>query len=335
MRAIPDLRPASREHRFDWPGAAVAAVAVGGLTFGAIRGQQTAWHQPMAVGALVVGVAAVVLFPVLMARRRDPLVPLELFRNPTFSAVNVSTFLVYGSLYLVLYLQSLFLQGVLGYSALGAALAGLPLGIALVALSTPAGSLATRFGARRFLVGAPLVMAAGALLWLRVTPASAAWRARLDDPSSLLPPGAFLTDVLPATLLFGLGISGFVVPLTTTLMASIPVDRAGLGSAINNALSRVGQPLFSAIAFILLSERFYGSLAAQVPGLNAADSAIRSTIQPLNLPGAGSSPAMVAAAAVASTDAFHATLVAAAVLLVLGALVNARVADNQAIARQS
>jgi EmrB/QacA subfamily drug resistance transporter len=323
-RAIPELRPEGTPRRFDWPGAVTAAVAIGGLTFGAIRGQQTGWGQPAAIAALGVGAAAVVLFPILMTRRRDPLVPLGLFRNRTFRAMNVSTFLVYGAMYLSLSLQSLFLQGVLGYSPLGAALALLPQGLTLVLLSARAGHLAQRFGTRRFLVGGPLLMAAGALAWLRVGPASAPWIARAADTSSLVPSGGFLADVLPATLLSALGLAIFVVPLTTTLMASIPVDRAGLGSAINNALSRVGQPLFSAIAFILLTGRFYASLAAHVSGIDPADPALRSTIQPLNGTAPGIDPLVAAAAAVASADAFHEALIGAAALFALGALVNAR-----------
>lgn len=324
FRAIPELLPEGPRRRFDSVGAVTAAVAIGGLTFGAIRGQQTSWQQPAAVGALVVGTLALILFPILMSRRRDPLVPLGLFRNRTFSAVNLSTLLVYGALYLVLYLQSLFLQGVAGYSPLGAALVSLPLGLALVLLSARAGTLATRYGVRPFLIGGPLLMSAGTLLWLRVGPATVPWLASLTDPTTLIPPGTFLGDVLPATVVFAVGLSAFVVPLTTTLMASVPVDRAGLGSAINNALSRVGQPLFSAVAFILLTERFYASLASQVPGLDGLGSALRTVIQPLNAPGAGIDPALIKAAASASADAFHATMVGAAVLLVLGAVVNAR-----------
>ena len=323
-RAIPDLLPDGPRRRFDSLGALTAAVAIGGLTFGAIRGQQTSWQQPAAVGALVLGTLALILFPILMNRRRDPLVPLGLFRNRTFSAVNLSTLLVYGALYLVLYLQSLFLQGVAGYSPLGAALAGLPQGLALVLLSARAGTLAIRHGVRPFLIGGPFLMSAGTLLWLRVTPSSTPWLASLTDLPSLVPPGAFLSDVLPATVVFALGLSAFVVPLTTTLMASVPVDRSGLGSAINNALSRVGQPLFSAVAFILLTERFYASLASQVPGLDRFSPALRAAIQPLNAPGAGVDPALIAAAASASADAFHATVIGAAVLLMLGAAVNAR-----------
>jgi EmrB/QacA subfamily drug resistance transporter len=324
LRFIPDLRSGSDAPRFDWPGSAAVAVAVGGLTFGAIRGQESGWSQPAAIAALAVGAAALLAFPVLMARRRDPLVPLELFRNRTFAAVNLSTFLVYGALFLVLYLQSLFLQNAVGYSALGAAIAAVPQGICLVLLSARAGTLASRHGMRPFMIGGPLVMAAGAALWLRVGPTSSPWLARLDDPASLLPSTGFFIDVLPAALLFAIGISIFVVPLTTTLMASIPVERAGLGSGINNALSRVGQPLLSAAAFILVSERFYASLASLVPGLDPGDPAIRAAIQPLNPPGPGLETALVSAAQLASADAFHTAIVGAAALLVLGAVVNAR-----------
>lgn len=324
LRSIPELRSASAAPRFDWPGSAAVAIAVGGLTFGAIRGQETGWSQPSAIVALAVGAVAMLAFPLLMARRRAPLVPLELFRNRTFAAVNLSTLLVYGALFLVLYLQSLFLQNVVGYSALGAAIAAVPQGICLVLLSARAGTLASRHGMRRFLVGGPFLMAVGAALWLRVAPTSSPWLARLDDPASLVPSTGFIVDVLPATLLFAIGISIFVVPLTTTLMASIPIDRAGLGSGINNALSRVGQPLFSAAAFIVLSERFYASLASLVPGFNPTDVGMRASLQPLNLPGPGIDAAVASAARLASADAFHAAVIGAAFLLVLGAVVNAR-----------
>ena len=201
-----------------------------------------------------------------MLRRRDPLVPPSLFRSRTFSAINLSTFLIYAALYVLLYLQNLFLQGVLGYSPLAAAIVSLPSGLALALLSAWAGTLAGRIGARRFLVGGPLLMLAGSLWWLRIPASSTPWLARLDDAASLVPPIAALTDPLPATLLFGLGISLVVAPLTSTLMSSVPVERAGLASALNNALSRVGQPLASAAIFILITDRFYASLAVARPG---------------------------------------------------------------------
>ncbi|MES2209976.1 MAG: MFS transporter [Chloroflexota bacterium] len=324
LRYVPDLRPITDRTRFDWLGALVAAVAVGGLSFGAIRGQQVAWTEPGPLVMLGVGLVAVVVFPVLMVRRRDPLVPPELFRNRTFTAINISTVLIYAALYVLLYMQSLFLQGVLGYSPLGAALIGLPTGIALALISAWAGVLAGRYGPRRFLVGGPLVMAAGTLWWLRVPSDSTPWLAQAGDPASLVPPLAAFIDPLPAILGFGIGIAFVVAPLTSTLMSAVAVERAGLASAINNALSRVGQPLASAVIFILITERFYASLAAAVPGLDSRSGDLRAAVQPLNAPDPSVGTAIEQAARLASTESFHATILVVAGLLLAGAWVNWR-----------
>ena len=112
-------------------------------------------------GILGIGAVALLAFPILMVRRRDPLVPPALFRSRTFSAINVSTLLIYAALYVLIYMQSLFLQGVLGYSPLAAALTSLPTGLLLAFLSAYAGTLAGRYGARPFLVGGPLLMVLG------------------------------------------------------------------------------------------------------------------------------------------------------------------------------
>jgi EmrB/QacA subfamily drug resistance transporter len=321
-RYVPELRTAERPIRLDWLGAVVGAVAVGGLAFGAIRGQQVAWSEPGPAITLVIGAAALVAFPILMLRRRDPLVPPSLFRSRIFSAINLSTLLIYGALYVLLYVQSLFLQNVLGYTALAAAITGLPTGIALALLSAVAGTLAGRYGARRFLVGGPLLMVAGVLWWLRVPATSSPWLARLDAPASLVPPISALTDPLPAVLLFGIGISLVVAPLTSTLMGSVPLERAGLASAINNTLSRVGQPLLSAGIFIVVTDRFYQSLATRIPGLDPGSAGLRLEVQPLNLPAAGVDAALADAARLASAEAFHATILVVAALLLAGALVN-------------
>jgi len=322
LRYVPALHPAAIRVRFDWAGALVAAVAVGGLAFGAIRGQQVSWSEPAPVVALGVGLVALISFPILMLRRRDPLVPLSLFRNRTFSVINLATLLIYAGLYVLLYVQNLFLQGVLGYSPIGAALIGLPTGLALVFLSAWAGTMAGRFGARRFLVGGPLIMAVGALWWLRVPADSTPWVAKLDVPASLLPPLAALIDPLPAILLFGIGIALVVAPLTSTLMSSVPVGRAGLASAINNALSRVGQPLASAAIFILITDRFYASLAGRVAGLDPRSAALRSAVEPLNAPSQGVDASIAQAARFASAEAFQASVLVVVGLLVAGAFVS-------------
>jgi predicted MFS family arabinose efflux permease len=257
-----------------------------------------------------------------MSRRPDPLVPLELFRNRRFAVINLSTFLIYGALYVFLGYNAIFVQGTLGYSALAASVVGLPVGILLSLLSTRVGSLAGRIGPRRFLVTGPLLMAGGMLWYARIPATSEAWAADLGAPASLLPPGSAIVDVVVPVVLFGVGISLVVAPLTSTLMSSIPVARAGLGSAINNAISRVGQPLIGAIVFIAITASFYNGLADRVPGLDPTDPAIRATIAPLNGPPADASVELGLATREASTDAFRLALLVSAVLLASGAAVN-------------
>ena len=155
-------RATRRRHgRFDWLGALVAALAVGGLSFGLIRGQERGWSDPVAVVALVTGVIAVVTFPILMTRRPDPLVPLGPLPVAGVRVINLATFFIYGALYSTSG-TSVFLQGVLGYTALGGRRRRAPRrGAADASLSTRVGTVAGRVGARPFLVVGPLLMAAG------------------------------------------------------------------------------------------------------------------------------------------------------------------------------
>jgi EmrB/QacA subfamily drug resistance transporter len=322
IRHVTESRNPDADPRFDWVGSIVGALAVGGLAFGAIRGQDRQWNDSIAWIALAVGVVCLVLFPILMARRPHPLVPLSLFRIREFAVINLSTFLIYGALYVGFTYSALLYQGTLGYSALGSAIVGLPTGILLVTFSARVGGLVGRFGPRIFLVVGPLLMAAGQLWLARIPATSAPWVASLNDIKSLIPPIDVVIDVLPAVILFGIGISMVVAPLTSTLMSSIPSANSGLGSAINNALSRVGQPLIGALIFIAISASFYSSLATQVPGLDPSDPAIRAAIVPLNPPKAGVSQEEAAAAKVASVDAFHLAALVSVGLLVAGAVTN-------------
>jgi len=141
LRHMPESRDESSSGHFDWLGATVAVIAVGGLAFGAIRGQDRRWADPLAWAALGVGAVALVAFPILMARRPYPLVPLGLFRLRRFATINLSTLLIYGALYTMFTVQALFLQGVVGYSATAAGLIGVPTGILLTVLSTRVGAL--------------------------------------------------------------------------------------------------------------------------------------------------------------------------------------------------
>ena len=308
--------------QFDWLGAAAVALAVGGLSYGAIRGQEQHWADPSAWVALVVGTVATVSLVPLMLWRRNVLVPPSLFRSRNFTVTNISTMLIYGALYVLGYFLAVFLQGTLGYTALASGLISVPTGLMLAFLSTTFGQLAGRYGPRRFMAIGPALMALGLLWYLRLPATSQAWTATVGDLRSLVPPASFVVDVLPAILLFGAGISMLVAPLTTALMTSVPVGNSGLASAINNAISRIGPLLATSVIFIAISTAFYANLADRLPGVDVTSPQVREQVSPLNPPRNDAPDALKAAALGASTDAFHLAMLIAALLCAAGAAVN-------------
>ena len=322
-RHVVESRSHERPAGFDWLGAIIVGIAVGGLAFGAIYGQQRNWRDPLAFVMLAVGALGTIALPFYMARARNPLIPLSLFKSRAFTTINISTLLIYGAMLASGYSQALFVQGTLGYSAAAAGLMFIPGGLLLTLLSPRAGTLSGRYGARPFLIVGPLLMAAACLLYTRVPATSAAWHLTLDHPSSLIPPTSYLIDFFPAALIFGLGLCIMVAPLTAALMASVPVDHAGLASSINNAVSRIGPQLAGALVFVVVTAVFYSSLAARVPGTDPGSSELRSEVSPLNRPTAAARAAVIAQAPYASADAFHAAMLIAAGLLAAGATANA------------
>lgn len=275
----------------DWIGALLFALAAGGLSFGVVYGQAHAWRSPLAWTSVVLGVASAAALPPWLGRARHPLVPPSLFSSRSFTVINVATLVIYGALYVFGYYQPLYLQGVAGWSAAAAGLAGIPASILVVLLSSRTGRLAGEFGPRPFLGAGPLLMALGTL-----------WLARI--PTRV----AYLPDVLPATLLTGVGVALLVTPLTAALMGSVPSHNAGVASAFNNAISRVGPQLAGSAAFVAVSAFFFARLGAQPPG-----------VSPLNRP---ADPRWLAPALDASTGAFHLAMVVCACLLVAGALIS-------------
>lgn len=321
LRHVSESRNEHASGRFDWLGAAVIALAVGGLAYGAIRGQERNWQDASALVALGLGAAALLAFPSVM-RRKDALIPLSLFASRNFSTLNLSTFLIYGALYVSGYYQTLFVQGILGYTALAAGFLGLPMGLLLTLLSARVGAGSGRYGIRRFLVAGPLLMALGMLWFTRTPPDSTAWVARPGELQSLIPPAAYWVDIFPGTLLFALGLVLLVAPITAGVMAAVPPERTGLGSAINNAVSRVGPQLAGALIFVLITASFYGDLQGRT-GLDANSASMREQIAPLNRPAPAVSRETAQVAREASTRAFHLSMGLCAGLLGLGAVVNA------------
>ena len=322
VRFVPESRDEHASGHVDWLGSLVVTLAVGGLAFGTIRGQQTGWTQPEVVASLVVGALAAIALPFMMLHRPDPLVPPRLFRSRNFTVTNISTLVIYGALYVSLTFQGIFLIGTLGYNEQAAGIAGVPGSLFLVFLSTRFGALAAKRGPRVFMTLGPAVMAVG-ILWLARLPAtSEPWVLGTGDGSSLLPPGSYFTDLLPSQLIFGFGLSMMVAPLTTALMTSVPASNSGVASAVNNAISRVGSPLVNALIFVAVASSFYAAVGELVPSADVDAPTFRSTVSPLNAPPQDVSPEIRAAARTASTDAFHLAVLVSAGLLIAGAAVN-------------
>jgi MFS family permease len=322
-RHVAESRSEARPAGFDWLGAIIVGMAVGGLAFGAVYGQQRDWRDPVAFIMLAVGALATAGLPFYMARARNPLIPLSLFKSRAFTTINISTLLIWGALFAVGYNSALFMQGTLGYSAAAAGLTFIPGSLLLTFLSPRFGSLASRYGPRRFLVAGPLLVAAACVWYARIPATSAPWNLRPGSQSSLLPPASYLIDFLPASIIFGFGMSILVAPLTAGLMASVPVANAGLASSINNAVSRIGPQLAGALIFVAVTAVFYVSLASRVGGVDPNSATLRAEVSPLNRPAASAPAAVTAQARYASADAFHAAMLIGVGLFAAGAAVNA------------
>ena len=220
--AAPESR-AARPGRFDALGALLTVVGLGALTYTLTYAASGRPGLLLAGGLLTVG--ALVSLLVVESRAVDPLLPLSLFRSRVFSAANAMTLLVYGALGVVFFVLVLQLQVSSGWSALSAGLTALPVTIALMFLSTGAGRLSTRIGPRIPMTVGPLVCGLGCALLVRVG-AGTTWYA-----------------VLPGLIVFALGLALLVAPLTASVLAAAPDDRAGVASGINNAVARAGSLL--------------------------------------------------------------------------------------------
>lgn len=207
-----------------WPdvaGAAAVTVGLAGVTYPLIEVPIHGWNQLTVAGA-VIGIAGLVGFPFIEARTRSPLMPPSLFRSWQFTGANLTTFAVYGALGGALFLLALQLQQSLGYSALATGIVMIPTPIIMLLTSPWMGALSQRTGPRPLMTTGPLVAAVGLVLMARITPGA-----------------SLFADVLPAVVVFGIGLSITVAPLTSTVLAAVPENHVGAASGANNAFSRI------------------------------------------------------------------------------------------------
>jgi EmrB/QacA subfamily drug resistance transporter len=222
MRLLKKTPPPAARPAVDVRGAALCALGLGATVFSLIEQGHYGWASPFIYIPLTVGVLAFGGFLLLESRTKAPMLPLGLFTVRNFGVGNASTAAIYAGLSVATFLVTVYVQQIGGYTAIQAGLALLPVTLFMFVLSPRFGALSGRYGPRLFMTVGPLIAAAGFLLMLRVHA-----------------PIVYITQLLPGTLLFGLGLAATVAPLTTAILSSIEGTRAGIASATNNAVARM------------------------------------------------------------------------------------------------
>jgi EmrB/QacA subfamily drug resistance transporter len=300
--------------RVDGGGAALCAFGLGGPVFALIEQPRLGWSSSAVWGPLVAGVLLLAAFVLYESRARDPMLPLGLFRRRNFSAGNIETFAMYAGLSILFFFLVLFLQQIGGYSPLQSGLATLPVTITMFLLSRRFGALADRFGPRVFMGGGPLVAAVGLLLFQRVG-------VHVDYVSALL----------PALVVFSLGLSLTVAPLTAAVLAGAERE-AGIASGVNNAIARVAGLLGTAAVGAAVASSFGSDLGKRLAGTELGGAARQAVVEARKLPlgrpdvhGLPSAQAhlLLRAAEGASLHSFHLGLAIAAILVAAGGIAGA------------
>src|SRR5271167_444569 len=316
LLVVPEAAPRERGgRRVDVPGALLCAGGLGGTVFALIEQPRLGWSSPAVAIPLVAGIVLLVCFLLYEARAADPMLPLGLFRRRNFAAGNIETFAMYAGLSILFFFLVLFLQQIGGYTPLQSGLATLPATLVMFALSRRFGALADRIGPRLFMGGGPLVAAAGLLLLQRVT-------LKVD----------YVSEVLPALLVFSLGLSMTVAPLTAAVLAGAGKEQSGFASGVNNAIARVAGLLGTASLGAVVAASFASTLEHRLSGTAlgaSAQAAVRQAKRlPLGRPDIHGLPplqgrALASAAEQASLHSFHLGMAIAAALVAGGGVVGA------------
>src|SRR5437667_1383863 len=222
---IAESRDESEEQRLDLPGLLSSAVGLFALTYGLIESNNYGWTSGRILGSFALAAVALAVFVLLEMRQRLPMLDLSLFRNATFSGANTVMLLVALAMFGVFFFNSLYLATILHYSPIQTGATFLPMTVLIVLLAPAAGKFSDRVGSR-WLMGAGLISLAASLLSF-----------------STLGVGSSFWDVLPGLLLGGVGMSLAMTPTTAAAMGSVPIDKAGVGSAVLNSMRQVGGSL--------------------------------------------------------------------------------------------
>jgi len=248
MRAI-QTDKASRRAKVDIMGALLCALGLGGAVYALIEQPHYGWGSPLIYGPLIAGVVLLGTFSAYENKVSKPMLPLSLFRNHNFSVGNVATLGIYAGLSIATFLIVLFLQQVNNYSALLSGLALLPVTLIMFVLSPRFGALSGKYGPRFFMGFGPLIAGAGFLLMLRMTPHV-----------------HYFSQLFPAVVVFGIGLSITVAPLTAAILGDVPKAQAGIASAVNNAIARIAGLVAIAAVGAVVAIQFGNSLQHSMAG---------------------------------------------------------------------
>jgi EmrB/QacA subfamily drug resistance transporter len=311
--AVPRRAQGTAHPPVDWQGGVLSFLALAGPTLALIRQPMSGWGAPDVAFPALGGALFLALFLVRESRTAHPMLPLELFRRRNFAAGNAQTFAMYAGLSMLFFYLVLFLQQVAGYTALEAGVATLPTTIVMFALSRRFGKLADRLGPRWFMGIGPLVAAAGLVALMRVG-------ADVD----------YAGELLPALLVFSLGLTATVAPLTATVLSDADEQRAGIASGVNNAIARAAGLLGVAALGAVVAAQFASGLRAHVDvsALSASGRAVVRAAEDRVLGRADASELAPAEGAVvarateaAAVRAFHVGMAISAALVALGGAV--------------
>lgn len=255
---VPESRNANAR-RIDWLGASLATVALAGLVYGFLESASLGWKHPRVFGSLVLGFVCLVMFVLAESRVRAPMLPLDLFKSPSFSGANLLTLFLYAALGIFFFLFPLNLIQIQKYSATKTGAAALPAIFLIFFLSRWSGGLVTHYGPKIPLIVGPLIAAAGFMLFTLPSFNADYW-----------------TTLFPGFLVLGLGMAVSVAPLTTVVMTSVEQDRAGTASGINNAVARMAGVLAVAVLGAVMIAAFGHSLKDSLAGLHLDANVVQS-----------------------------------------------------------
>ncbi|MGB0525277.1 MAG: MFS transporter, partial [Flammeovirgaceae bacterium] len=253
--------PESREmgaSKVDWLGAAVLVLSLALLTFGFLEMPELGYTHPVVVANLAIGFVLLLAFIFIERKVKHPMIPLELFQNKTFAGVNLLSFFLYAALGAIMLFLSLNIIQIQGYSQFQAGLTFLPFTFLMIIVARRMGALTDKYGARRFLVVGPIITGLG-MCWLASIGMTAG-------------PAAYWTTYFPGFVVFALGMSITVVPLTTAVMTSVHDDKSGIASGINNSVTRIAGTFINAILGAVAIYIFTDFVMEAIEGVALTDS---------------------------------------------------------------